>query len=227
MKSQNNNNSINRPIQLDFKAEFLTPGAEKVGKYQFVQLKPETSLPNSLNIILPINYMLSTSDKSNCWFHCFVRDEEFNRLWNNPCKYDSQILEAKGFISTDFSLYRDMSLDEVVCNCRKNRAHAYHIQNLGGRVIPTAGFGAEWTWEWIFDGLPYNSPLAITTNGGLSDPEARRLFVGGVDALVKKKHPSALVVCGNYPEWLDTKYPDIQIVKIPNFNQFRRGQLSN
>ena len=86
-------------------------------------------------------------------------------------------------------------------------------------MIPTAGFGPEKTWDWCFDGLPQNSTLAIKTNGTLSDPEARRLFVGGVDALVRTKNPHTLVICGNYPSWMDKKYPYINIVKIPSFSQ--------
>lgn len=86
-------------------------------------------------------------------------------------------------------------------------------------MIPTAGFGPERTWEWCFDGLPMNSSVAITTNGTLDDPEARRLFIGGIDALVYKKHPSNLLVCGKYPAWLDTKYPNVNVVGIPSFGQ--------
>lgn len=60
---------------------------------------------------------------------------------------------------------------------------------------------------------------AITTNGTLSDPEARRLFIGGVDALVHTCKPYALVVCGRYPEWLNTKYPGVRIIPILSYSQ--------
>lgn len=96
------------------------------------------------------------------------------------------------------------------------------MQKINPNVIPTAGFGGENTWEWCFDGLPHDSTVAITTNGTLSDPEARRLFIGGVDALVQTINPYALVVCGNYPNWLNTKYPNVKIIPILNFSQMRR-----
>ena len=54
-------------------------------------------------------------------------------------------------------------------------------------MIPTPGFGPERTWEWCFDGLPMNSSVAITTNGTLDDPEARRLFIGGSSSKGKNK----------------------------------------
>jgi hypothetical protein len=91
-------------------------------------------------------------------------------------------------------------------------------------MIPTAGFGPERTWKWCFDGLPKYSSVAITTNGTLSDPEARRLFVGGVEALVDTLQPYALVVCGKSPDWLDTKYPDVQIIHIPSYSQMWKNR---
>lgn len=74
------------------------------------------------------------------------------------------VLKAKGFISTDFSLYRDYKDDILIWNGYRNRVMTYAMQKAGGSIIPTAGFGGEETWEWCFDGLPYNSVVAITTN---------------------------------------------------------------
>lgn len=85
-------------------------------------------------------------------------------------------------------------------------------------MIPTAGFAGESSWEWCFDGLPKNSTVAITTNT-LNDKEAHRLFVGGVNAMVKKIQPTAIVVCGKCPEWIAKKFPDIQVVKIKNYSE--------
>lgn len=93
------------------------------------------------------------------------------------------------------------------------------MQKSGQNVIPTAGFGTEKTWSWCFDGLPHFSTVAVTTNGVLNDPEARRLFVGGIDAMVNTINPYAIVICGRYPEWIERKYPDILIVSIPSYSQ--------
>lgn len=86
-------------------------------------------------------------------------------------------------------------------------------------MIPTAGFGGENTWSWCFDGLPRRSTIAITTNGILRDPEAMRLFIGGVDAMVSTIDPYAIVVCGKYPTWLEKKYSDVKIIGIPSYSQ--------
>lgn len=204
-------------FQYDFIGDILSDGAETVGKYNFPILKPQTIIPESIS--LPINYMMSDYELSEKWYHCFVHDEQFERFWNNFWKYTPLFKKVKGLISTDFSIYRDIPKETQIRNCYRNRVMAYAMQKINPNVIPTAGFGGEETWDWCFDGLPHNSTLAITTNGTLSDPEGRRLFIGGVDALVTILKPYALIVCGNYPKWLDTKYPEVRIIQIHSYSQ--------
>lgn len=95
----------------------------------------------------------------------------------------------------------------------------YALQKAGIPMIPTANFAGESTWEWCFDGLPSNSTVAVTTNTLRGDPEANRLFVGGVNYMVKKINPTAIVVCGKCPDWIAKKFPDIQVIQIPNYSQ--------
>lgn len=204
-------------FQYDLYGEIYAGTAVKVGKYGFPQLAKENYIPTKN--VKSFNYLLSTKNLNNYWMHCFCDDYQFERLWTRLDYYLDYILKLKSFISTDFSLYRDYSDDVLIWNCYRNRCIAYAIQKAGGIMIPTASFGSERTWDWCFDGLPMNSSLAITTNGTLNDSEAKRIFVGGVDALICKKQPSNLIVCGKYPNWLDTKYPDVNIVWIPSYSQ--------
>ena len=210
-------------FQYDILGELYAGDAKRVGKYGFPQLSKEAFIPS--NQVKPFNYMLSLDNPDEWWIHCFCDDYQFERLWYGFEKYLPVIRKLDGFISTDFSLYREYSDDALIWNCYRNRCMAYAVQKNGGRMIPTAGFGPERTWSWCYDGLPEESSLAVTTNGTLDDPEARRLFVGGIDALINTKRPVNLIVCGNYPSWLDSKYPNVNIVGIPSFSQQwnRRG----
>lgn len=152
------------------------------------------------------------------WYHCFTEDKYFHRLYTHFQEYVELLQRAKGLISADFSLYRDWDEPYLITNCRANRLVDYALQQAGIPMIPTAGFAGESSWEWCFDGLPQNSTVAITTNT-VNDREARRLFVGGVNVMVEKIHPTAIVVCGKCPDWLAKKFPEIQIVQIPNYSQ--------
>ena len=209
-------------IQFDFVPEFLAGDAPTIGKYQFPQINPNNYLPEEPT--LPFNYLTSTKERQNYWFHCFIYDKQFQKLWRNFWYYLPMIRQAKGLISTDFSLFRDYNEELLVYNCRRNRSIDYALQKAGITMIPTAGFADESSWEWCFDGLPEHSTLAITTNGTLSDPEAKRLFIGGVRALINQKEPTVLVVCGKYPKWLDTKYAGVKIIHIQSYSEMRRNR---
>ncbi len=204
-------------LQYDSSCDILTSGAKFVGRYRFPALSPQQLIPSSMP--LPMNYMMSDKDISEHWYHCFVDDKQFNRYWNNFVKYIPYFRTAKGLISTDFSLYRNKREETQIYNCFRNRVMAYAMQMINSNTIPTAGFGGESTWDWCFDGLPKHSTYAITTNTVRSDPEARRLFIGGVDALVATLEPFAIVVCGEYPKWLDNKYPGVRIIPILSYSQ--------
>ena len=146
-------------FQYDLYGELYTGTAMKVGKYGFPQLAEENYIPTKQ--VKPFNYLLSTKKLNDLWIHCFCDDYQFERLWTGLDFYLHYILKLQGFISTDFSLYRDYSDDALIWNCYRNRCMAYAIQKAGGIMIPTAGFGPERTWEWCFDGLPMNSSVAI------------------------------------------------------------------
>lgn len=187
------------------------------GKYDFPQLAQINFLPEEP--ALPFNYLKSTPYRENYWFHCFTSEEHFHKLYNRFEDYVPFLKQAKGLISADFSLYRDYPEEILIDNYRANRLIDYALQQAGVKMIPTAGFADESSWEWCFDGLPLNSTVAITTNCLGRDKEAYRLFVGGVNTMIAKIQPTAIVVCGECPDWLEKRFPDIQIVHIPNYSQ--------
>lgn len=187
------------------------------GKYAFPQLMRVNYLPKEP--VLPFNYLKSTYDRKNYWFHCFTSEEHFHRLYNRFENYVELLRQVKGLISADFSLYRDYPERILIDNCRANRLVDYALQQAGVPMIPTAGFAGESSWEWCFDGLPLNSTVAITTNCLGRDKEAHRLFVGGVNTMIEKIQPTAIVVCGKCPDWLAQRYPNIQIVQIKSYSQ--------
>ena len=116
-------------------------------------------------------------------------------------------------------MFRDYPEEVLIEKCRANRLVDYALQQAGIPMIPTAGFAGESSWEWCFDGLPHNSTVAVTTNCLGRDREAHRLFIGGINAMVKKIHPTAIVVCGKVPAWLPKRHPNIQIIHIPSYSE--------
>ncbi len=210
--------------QYDLIDVFLAGAAPKVGRYDLPQLAPENYIPETQ--VLPFNYFTAAMKRAPCWYHCFVADAQFQRLYKNFWRYREILKYVSGMIGTDFSLFRDYDLETKIENCRKNRAVDYAIQQMGVPLIPTAGFADEETWSWCFDGLPTHSTVAVTTNCIGCDPEAKRLFIGGISAMVAKLQPTAIVVCGVCPEWLPEKYSSIEIIQIPSYSQMWKARRS-
>ena len=215
-------------IQYDFIDQLIAGDAVLVGKYGFPQLSENYNAgsPDKENT-LPFNYMLSDKEISSHWFHFFINDGQFERIWKNFWHYMPCFQKAKGLISSDFSLYTDFSQELLIWNCLRNRSIAYAMQKLNKNVIPTASFAGEETWDWCFDGLPHNSTVAITTNSVLSDIEAKRVFTGGFNAMMKSINPKEAVICGNYPSWIQEKYPDLKITQIMTYGQVWKKRAEN
>lgn len=191
-----------------------------VGKYNFPQLEQINYIPEEP--AYPLNYLKSTVTKGNYWYHCFTAERNFHRLYNSFADYIELLKQTKGLISADFSLFRDYSDEILIEKCRANRLVDYTLQQAGIPMIPTAGFAGESSWEWCFDGLPLHSTVAITTNCLGHDRETHRLFVGGVNTMIKKIHPTAIVVCGKVPDWISKRHPDIQIIHIKSYSEMWR-----
>ena len=186
------------------------------GKYDFPQLAQTNYFPETP--VYSFNYIKSTVKKARYWYHCFTSEKYFHRLYNCFRDYVKLLRQAKGLISADFSLFRNYPEEILIENCRENHLVDYALQQEEIPIIPTAGFAGESSWEWCFDGLPKNFTMAITTNT-LRDKEAHKLFVGGVNTMIAKIQPTAIVVCGKCHDCLPKRHSDIQIVQIPNYSQ--------
>ena len=105
--------------QPPFEGDFLT-----VGKHGFPQPARTNFLPEEP--VLPINYLKSTKGRENYWFHCFTDDDKFHLMYNLFEHYVELLKQVKGFISADFSLFRDYPEGALIENCRANRLVNYN-----------------------------------------------------------------------------------------------------
>ncbi len=192
-------------------------GAELCGKYDFPQLKPCTiAQPQNL---IPFHMAKNATDAQKRWFHFFIDDYQFERIWNHPDRYLPILQRFQGGISTDFSMYLDMPKSQQIWNCWRNRAMAYWMQENNINIIPNACWGDEESLEWAFDGLPENSILAFTTQGCMKrNDEPKRILVNGIHRLVREKKPTALYVYGSFPEAWKDKFP-VPIFTMKTFSQ--------
>ena len=70
--------------------------------------------------------------------------------------------------------------------------------NNGINVINNVRWGTEETWDYFFDGIPYNSIVAIgTVASGIHKLENRPLFETGLFKMVELLNSKTIIVYGS------------------------------
>ena len=161
-------------------------------------------------------------DKEHSWYHFYIHDAHFERIWNNPDKYIPMLSQFEGGVSTDFSLYLDMPWAQQVYNSWRNKYMAVLLQKQGKPVIPNVGWSDESSYDWAFSGIPENSILSITTQGCLRNRICKQSLFNGLHELIRRKHPPLIVVYGPFhDEWKDKFGTDFLI--IPSYSEDKWG----
>lgn len=157
------------------------------------------------------------SDVSSLGIDFFRHDNILERCWNNLPGITNRIRKCKCAIGLDFSPLADGRRCEVVEAIRRNRTSTLYMQRHGVPVIQSASWGNADSFQFVFDGLASNSPTAIEHNANPRDPQFRRLFRRGVEALVSRKNPSILIVVGfelDFDPGVPVKYYKSRIQKL-------------
>lgn len=201
-----------RKCCIDVFNSFLVVLASYAGIFEFPVIYPCFEIPNRL---LLFSKCISSRDH-NFWVHFFEDDYLFERLWRNPKKYLSILKQYNGVILPDFSLYRDMPLVMQLWNIYRSRAIGTWLQANGIKVIPNVRFGDERTYHCCCDGLSKQSVIGIGTHGTLKNSLDREIFVKGLDVVIRRLQPIAIVIYGSAPESIFSKYKE-KGIKIIQF----------
>ena len=197
-------------------------GATLVGKYRLPQLKPTKYVPKN---VISYNERNGIKNPENHWVDYFIDDSLFESFWNAPERSIERLKKFAGVITTDFSTFPEMLPGQSIWNITRNREIAYYMQvhkNL--KIIPVASWCREDDLEWCFDGLSADSSIAVSTNGCLSSPYGKKVFLKGIEELQKQKHPFKIIVCGRPLKDLG-KYENI--LYYPCFSQRMEDRIKN
>lgn len=186
----------------DFFRAFLVKNAHYEGDLEIPCINAEQKLPSKL---VPFSKAISRKDY-DAWVHFYEDDASFERLWNHPNKYLPILKKYKGVITPDFSVYRDMPLVMQQWNIYRSRALGHWLQDNGIPVIVNVRWGDERTYDLSCTGVPINSTIAIGSHGCIKLLRERRCFEQGLDYVVDKLHPKAIIVYGAAPEIIFSKY---------------------
>jgi len=130
--------------------------------------------------------------------HFFVDDYKIEKLYNKPESYLFRLAQYPNVLTPDYSLYRDMPLALQINNTFKNRWCGAYWQEYGLSVIPTVSWSTIDSFEFCFDGLEYETVVAVSTLGGLTEKEH---FLRGYFEMKNKINPRQVLCFGEtFPE---------------------------
>lgn len=159
-----------------------------------------------LRNLVPFNMCSSCQNKESSWYHFYIHDVQFERLWNKPDKYLQMLNKFEGGISTDFSIYLDMPLPQQIYNSWRNKCLAVLLQQQGKPVIPNVGWSDASSYDWAFSGIPEKSILSITTQGCLQNRVCKQALFNGLHELIRRKNPTRIVVYGVFHKEWESKF---------------------
>lgn len=151
-------------------------------------------------------------DKSTTGVHFFKDDYQFERVYNAPKKWCNILKDFGAVLSPDFSLYTDFPLPIQKYNHFRRHWCGALWQKYGITVYPTISWGDKASFSWCFDGEPAGAVIATSNLGCTKNKEYREGFLLGYNEMIKRLHPSKIIMFGNDMEELDGNI--VEVVKI-------------
>ena len=226
----NNNKSLSRAGCVDVWNAFMVDGAEFVlGSDIPVCPCTVTETPRELVSYVEARRIHKEYSRSNpdyhinAFVHFYTDDQKFDGprtgVWDKPFEALDILRHFSGVISVDFSTNIDFPDPIKRYNTYRMRAHGRWLTTQGIPVINNVRWGTEETWDYCFDGIPYNSIVAVgTVASGIRLLENRPLFETGLFKMVELINPHTIIVYGssNYECFKKLEKMGIRIITFPS-----------
>ena len=165
--------------------------------WQMPIIKNDNYIPEDL---IGFNYA-KTSENKHVGIHFYLDDYQFERIWNKPEEYVDILKQYDCILSPDFSLYMDMPMPMKIWNIYRSRQIGQYYQSMGIKVIPTLSWAEKETFEFAFKGIPKGSIVSVSTIGVKRDPEALKVWIEGMNAMIEEIEPKAILIYGGKLEY--------------------------
>ena len=170
-----------------------------------------------------INSTANPAYHIDAFVHFYIDDQKFDgpksSIWLYPHKALEVLRHFSGVITVDFSTNADFPDPIKRYNTYRMRAFGFWLSSQGISVINNVRWGTKETWDYCFDGIPYNSIVAIgTVASGIHKLENRFDFEIGLFKMIEMLKPRTIIVYGsaNYACFKKLAQTGIQIIPFPS-----------
>ena len=144
---------------------------------------------------------LEDQNHLNRMVHFFLYDYRFERVWKSPDSDIEKLSRYRAVLSPDFSMYLEMAKVCQIYNVFRNRWCGAYWASKGIRVIPTANWGDESTFDFCFDGIEKGSVVAVSTYMASEHDnrcDQKEWFMAGYNEMLRRIEPEK-IICYNTP----------------------------
>ena len=128
------------------------------------------------------------------------KSKYFSKVLTATKKYVDALKQFDGAITPDCTMLIGQSKCLLETNTYFNRAVGLYLQKQGIPVIPNIRWSDERSYDFCFLGVPKNNIVAVSTHGCIRSREQKRFFKAGLEEMLKRLEPSAVIVHGYMPE---------------------------
>lgn len=151
-------------------------------------------------------------DNSCNGLHFFIDDYKFQCLWNSPSRYVDFLASKDCVIMPDFSLYSNFPAALQIYNKYRNHWLAAYYSIKGVMIIPCVLATSADHFDWLFDGLPKKSVLAVSDVGIAQAREDRFLFQNTYAEIIKRLDPIQILY---FTRSMKTAPSECTVIKLP------------
>jgi hypothetical protein len=85
------------------------------------------------------------------------------------------------------------------------------------KVVPNVRWGDRRTYDFVFEGLPKNATVAVSTHGCIRERVERHYFRNGLAKMVEALEPRSIINHGQTPDDIFGRYKKdgIEVVEMP------------
>ena len=194
---------------------------EFTGRYDFAQIQP---CNETVDKLIRFNDIGKCPIPEEYGVHFYIDDYRFRAVWSDPDKYIPALRKFKLVIEPEFSFYDDFPLALKIHALYRRRWLAAYWQKHGINVVANARWGTPDTYDWIFDGVPKHSTVAVSSLGLHKDPdyngERNNYFERGYEEMLKRCEPSCVLYYGRF---IVPPNPSVPVIRIPSMFEALRG----
>ena len=154
---------------------------------------PVAAIPT---MAIPFNSSFPELPKLDTGLHFYCEDRKFISVVADPVRWVTPFSAFKCVFTPDISLSQSLAQWQRVKNTVYSRAIGATWQRRGLTVIPSLRWVDKADYEFVSDGIGWGSVVAFGALGTYRDSSKRQVFQHGVDAMLERINPQAIIIYG-------------------------------